>query len=320
MIISIDDFKQILTSEFTVNLTDDIVDIITDLTLRVSAPNYIKTPTFSSDKMRHKEDMPRKKKKYTPKHDNNTNSNSQSNIVFKIIAREEKSGPNKNIECLRSFLNRITKNSYNSVLPKIMEELDEIFSHELTDDDIHTLHTHIFNIVSNNRIYSEMYANIYVPIVDKHPALCDIFWEKYYLIKELFNNFEYVDGNDDYERFCQINKSNEHRRSIACFLINLYKKGFIEVNLLTEIITDLTNNITETILLEGKDNEVNEMCELVSLLYIKKLYTEPIIVNNTPLNKLIASFAQTKNNLHPSLKNKSIFKFMDIAEREKIKI
>lgn len=301
-----------MKKDFNLNLSEEIIDYITDLTIKVSAPNYIKTPTFSQDKYNKQRDDNKKRKK----HMNLSNKNSQ--ITFKLTEKKETSSYDKNIDTLRSYLNRITDKTYNNLLPKINEELDMIFTNALSDDEILKIHYTIFNVIAHNKIYSKLYTTLYINIINKFDALNKTFWDKIPEIRELFRHFYYVDSAVNYDKFCKMNKENEYRRNVALLLINLYKQGFINITIINDLITELITYVLNTIREINKENDVNEMCQLLSILYITDVYNQNLIIdtdNNIYLNETIITLSNEKNKRFPSLQNKSIFVLMDIKEK-----
>ena len=101
-------------------------------------------------------------------------------------------------------------------------------------DELFKIGTTIFEIASNNKFYSKIYANLYSDLSSKFEFIKDQYLQNLKRFTELFNNIEYVDSNVNYDRFCEINKINEKRKSLAAFYINLMYCGVISKD---EIIT-----------------------------------------------------------------------------------
>ena len=87
--------------------------------------------------------------------------------------------------------------------------------------DLGGIGENIFDIASSNRFYSKIYANLYSDLSSKFEFIKDQYLQNLKRFTELFNNIEYVDSNVNYDRFCEINKINEKRKSLAAFYINL---------------------------------------------------------------------------------------------------
>ena len=131
---------------------------------------------------------------------------------------------------------------------------------------------------------------------------------------ELFNNIEYVDSNVNYDRFCEINKINEKRKSLAAFYINLMYCGVISKDEIITITRNLLAKVYDYISLENKKNEVEELTETIAILYKKDLYDENYIIEGFTINEIVKKIANSKVKDYKSLSNKALFKFMDLID------
>ena len=89
---------------------------------------------------------------------------------------------------------------------------------------------------------------------------------------DLFNNIEYVDPNINYDKFCEINKINEKRKSLAAFYLNLMTNGVITKTQIMEITRNLLAQLYNFISQDDKKNEVDELSETVAILYKKDFF------------------------------------------------
>jgi hypothetical protein len=58
---------------------------------------------------------------------------------------------------------------------KIIEILDKLIAENITADDMSRFSSIIFEIASNNRFYSKMYAELYSDLSSKYEMLMDTF-------------------------------------------------------------------------------------------------------------------------------------------------
>ena len=133
----------------------------------------------------------------------------------------------------------------------------------------------------------------------------------------MFNNIEYVDSKENYERFCEINKINEKRKSLAAFYLNLMNCGVISKHEILEITRNLLSKVYEFIPIENKKNEVEELTETVAILYRKDLYDEEPdyeLIDGLTISQVIHKIANSKVKDYKSLSNKALFKFMDLID------
>jgi hypothetical protein len=136
---------------------------------------------------------------------------------------------------------------------------------------------------------------------------------------DLFNNIEYVDPAVNYDQFCKINKTNEKRKALASFYLNLMINGIIPKSQIMQITRNLLSQIYSFISQDDKKNEVDELTETVAILYKKELYEDDKgdnyeQIEGFTIGEIIEGIAKSKVKDYKSLTNKALFKFMDLIE------
>ena len=133
---------------------------------------------------------------------------------------------------------------------------------------------------------------------------------------DLFNNIEYVEPNENYDKFCEINKINEKRKSLASFYLNLMLNGIISKSQIITITRNLLNNVYNFISIDNKKNQVDELTETISILYQKNLYkgNDYEKIDGYSINEIIEKIAKSNIKDYKSLTNKTLFKFMDLID------
>ena len=91
------------------------------------------------------------------------------------------------------------------------------------------------------------------------------------------------------------------------------KNNVISREKVMNLLSQLLSQVQEFILLENKRNEVDELTENIALLFKSDLVAE-ITINGISFLSIIQTLAKSKTKTHPSLSNKSIFKYMDLCE------
>ena len=134
---------------------------------------------------------------------------------------------------------------------------------------------------------------------------------------ELFITIEYINPEENYDKFCKINKDNEKRRSLSVFFINLMKNEIINKDKIVQLLKTLLLQISEFIIIPNKKNEVDELIENVALLYQKNLFDcdskdDNLLINSMSITEFISKLAHSKLQKDMSLTNKTIFKCMDL--------
>ena len=224
-IYTIKDFEAIAWTEKNINpLPDETIQLINSLTEQVGSPNYIKTPSFTNgDK-----NFSKKKKK------NNESVNSedwQSIRSFKKTEITKKEGIQKDIDSIRLLINKLTDKTYEKIIEKLFESLDTMLENSEYDDKSFNLIGYaIFNMATNNKFNSGIYAKLCNELKNKYEFMSSIILHNIEEFMKLFENMVFVSPEDDYDKFCETNILNEKRRSMSLFLCNLYKNEVLTLD------------------------------------------------------------------------------------------
>ena len=291
---SIDNIEDIaFSSNTTYKLPPKVLEIIENLENKVGSPNYVKTPVF------------KKRRQY--------NDDNWNNIrAFKTtVIKEVNNKTEEIITNIRNILNKLTQETFENNKEQLLNILND---NELCNDDMLKVSELIFVIGSQNTFYSELYANLYKVLMEKYEIMHNVFERSFSNFMKLFDNIEYVDPKEDYDKFCIINKTNESRRALSKFFINLMNLDMINKNVILDIILNLQNMVFDFMNDKGKRNHIDEITENIFIFV-----TEGSIKLNTT-----QEFETIKNNVtkiqninkkeYPGITNKTIFKNMDIIE------
>jgi len=322
---TLDNITTILFAGFDYKLPDEVLENISNLALQVGSPDYVKTPVFQKRENPLKSEAPPKdtpgykKNKRSKGHEITNDDDWQPNRAFQPTKIEGKVGLDSQIDTVRAYLNKLTDKNYIDMRNKIIEILDKLIAENITADDMSRFSSIIFEIASNNRFYSKMYAELYSDLSSKYDMLIDTFETNFRTFTDLFNIIEYVDPATNYDRFCEINKTNEKRKSLASFYLNLMANGVIPKIQIIKIIRNLLAQIYTNITIEDKKNVVEELTETVGILYKKELCDEFTkdhyeLIDGHTISEAVKRIANSKVKDFKSLTNKSLFKFMDLIE------
>lgn len=322
---TLDNITTILFAGFDYKLPDEVLENISNLALQVGSPDYVKTPVFQKRENPLKSEVPTKdtpgykKNKRSKGHEITNDDDWQPNRAFQPTKIEGKVGLDSQIDTVRAYLNKLTDKNYIDMRNKIIEILDKLIAENITADDMSRFSSIIFEIASNNRFYSKMYAELYSDLSSKYEMLMDTFETNFRTFTDLFNIIEYVDPATNYDRFCEINKTNEKRKSLASFYLNLMANGVIPKIQIIKIIRNLLAQIYTNIAIEDKKNVVEELTETVGILYKKELCDEFTkddyeLIDGHTISEAVKRIANSKVKDFKSLTNKSLFKFMDLIE------
>lgn len=332
---TLQDFTNITFNGFDIKLPDETLAIITELAQQVGSPTYIRTPIFNkvensvTNKVNYDyqgqsqginsgdpNGSTFKKKKRGNKPIEVLNDEDWETIrTFQATVIEQKSGLEGQIDVIRSSLNKMSEKNYEVQTNNILEVLDELIEKNATQEDMLKVGNSIFEIASNNRFYSKLYADLYSELIKKYEIMQVIFENNFNTFLEIFNNIQHVNSEEDYNLFCKINKDNERRKSLSSFFVNLTLNEIIKKENLIDLTCHLLRQVIEYINVENKKSEVDEMIENIAILYNKNwIETSDNSINGEKFMDIVKRLAHSKSKKFPSLSNKSIFKFMDMIE------
>ena len=240
---TLEDFTNIMFQGFAFDFPPEVLKIISDLSLEVGSPNYVKTPTFTKRSEVSVDDVFHRKKQ------RNINTNAYTNAS---LEQPVKSTFETQLSVIRSHLNKLTDKNYKDISTKIIQLLDEIFLSNSLEEQLITLGNAMFEIASTNRFYSKVYAKLYAELIQKYQIMKDIFEKNFNGFMGLFSNIEYVDMEVDYETFCKNNKNNEKRKAVATFFVNLMENKVIEESAIIQLLRNLMVLVFTNIHIEKK--------------------------------------------------------------------
>lgn len=324
------DFSNITFNGFNFELPADTVNIISELTLQVGSPSYIKTPIFQKrnpgsinnleNNVREKEVNNKKKKNKNVEILNDEDW--EAIRTFQATKIEQKVGIDAQIDIIRLHINKMSDKNYIDMRNKIVEVIEKIIKENSeNNDEINRVSSIIFDIASTNRFYSKNYADLYSDLINNYESMKKVFEDNFNQFINLFNNIEYVEPNENYDKFCKINKDNEKRKALSSFFINLMKNNIISREKIIKIIENLLNQLIGYINENDKKNEVDEITENISILYCNDLFNKDnkeeefnINIGGLNISDTINKLAHSKTKDYKSLTNKSIFKYMDMID------
>ena len=311
---TLQDFINIAFDTFDFSLPNETLELINKLSREVGSPTYIKTPIFQKKEGKDVNMLNFKRKKTT--NAKGIEEDWDTIRSFQTTKLEQKVGLDVQIDLIRSYLNKMTDRNFMDIKNKIIELLDKLIEDGIEKEDITKIGENIFEIATNNRFYSKLYADLYSELIEKYEVMKTLFENSLNTYMEMFNNIEYVDATQDYDKFCKINKINENRKSVSTFFVNLMLNSIISKEIINNLTVSLFKQVYTLIYIDNKKNEVDELVENIAILYRKEIITlfNSEIVEGESLFELITKLAHSKSKNFASLSNKSIFKFIDLIE------
>lgn len=331
---TLNETNNILFQGFDFKLPEDTLKIISELALQVGSPDYVKTPVFQKRDNPMKVEpsydyygpgdnkapiLPFKKGKRNKAQEIVNEDDWDALRTFQTTKLEEKVGLESQIDAIRGLLNKISDKNYLDMRNKIIELIDKLVEENITIENMERLSSSIFEIASTNRFFSKLYADLYSDLSTKYDIMKTTFENKLTEFTGLFNTIEYVDAKVNYDQFCEINKTNEKRKSLAAFYLNLMYNGIIPQKTIMMITRSLLAQVYAFISEEDKKNEVDELTETIAILYKKEIYNDDggddyLPIDGFTISEVVAKIANSKVKDYKSLTNKTLFKFMDLID------
>ena len=320
---NLEDFNNIIFNGFDCNLPEETLGLISELAQQVGSPTYIRTPVFPKREINSIKNGGSSTDSFTKRKKKNKSTESLSDADWESIRtfqatkiERNTEGINADMDILRSWLNKMTEKNYADLLVKIVDVLNKLIESGTTDEDMMRVGNEIFNIASNNRFYSKIYADLYSELINKYDVLKRIFESSLKSFLGIFENIEKGNPDEDYDNFCRVNRDNERRKSLSSFFVNLTINGMISQEKLIELTINLLKKVQEYIVMENMKSEVDETVENIAILYNKEWFANATneVVDGLNFIEVIGKMAHSKVKSYSSLSNKSIFKFMDMID------
>jgi hypothetical protein len=325
---TLEKINEILYQGFEYKLPDETLGLISKIATEVGSPDYIKTPVFEKRENPMKAEQAVFTKEYSiggvnkkrrGKANEVVNDDWETHKSFQSTKLEEKTGIDSQIDNIRINLNKMSDKNYIDTRNKIIDIIDNLIEENITDEEMGRVSAIIFDIASTNRFYSKMYAELYADLSIKYATMRNTFEDNFKKFIDLFNIIEYVDPKVNYDKFCEINKSNEKRKSLASFYLNLMNNDVIDKSQIMVITRNLLEQIYRYISIDDKKNEVDELTETVAILYKKDIYNDDECdcydkIEGHTISEVIEKIAKSKVKDYKSLTNKALFKFMDLID------
>lgn len=317
------DFEKIMSDGFNHLLPLSVIEIIQKLSKNVGAPDYIKTPKFETRTQKKPEEQP------------------ESWIQVAKPIKSTKSKLEETIDAIKINLNKLTDKSFDTQAECVIKSIafmQSISTFDDMDKNMTMVGDLIYEIASSNLFYAKIYAKLFNELVHKFPFMIRTIQDSITKSShDLFPNFEYVDLEVNYDKFCDFNKSNEKRKAIVLFYIHLVKLSVIGITPIINMLTEIQTKMVDLITIKTNSKLVDEMSE-ISFILITNLYTyiknnshtihsnvliDPPSVTSTDIHKqsnsqiddcvlFITNISNNNTKTSPGLSNRSKFKHMDM--------
>ena len=324
---TLDEVSAIMFNGFTHALDTEVMATIQQLAEQVGAADYVRTPQFQKSG-----NAQRSRRKGRGGQDV---SDQDWEAIRRFQATEivRKEGVEAAIDKVRVYLNKITDATFETQKEKIFDEIQKLGASDIvemddseTADNLRRVSEALFVIASNNSFFSSLYADLYKDLVSRYGFLRGTLDERLDKLDSLFDGIEWCDPQQDYDRFCDVNKANDSRRALALFYVNLMKRELIPEERIAELTRDLQQRLLKEKDQADRTPVVEELSELIGVLVVNcwtpdKSWSAQRRVDWIARWRLhffmydnVCELASMKARDHIGLSNKTVFKHMDIRD------
>ena len=190
---NLNEFNRITFDGFDFKLPDETVNIISELSLQVGSPSYVKTPVFQKRENPLKTPQSNNinamglKKKRSKNLEVLKDDDWETLRTFQTTKIEQKVGLEAKFDTIRSYLNKLSDKSYLDLKNKILEMMETIICECSDGEEILRFGTSIFEIASTNRFYSKLYADLYAELISNFDIMREVFYNSFDTFLEIFN-------------------------------------------------------------------------------------------------------------------------------------
>lgn len=248
------------------------------------------------------------------------NENWNVGKTFKATPKIVKEGADKIITDIRMTLNKFTNKNYDAqcnIITQLIQDIIDI-DVESTEEQTYKISKIIFDIASSNKVLSVLYAKLYKHLINVFHGFKTNITDLLKNYKQSFDEIHYIDPNKDYDGYCRYTKTNDTRKAMTFFIINLMCNEVLDEKSILETILYLEEMILKYAEEVNRTNEVEEITENLFILITQSIsvlknteeWTEKIIPTIHHLSKLKKENSQK----YPSMSNRATFKYMDILD------
>ena len=298
--------KEIL--HFDTLLSKETIDTINRLAQHVGAPEYQKTPVFKREENFRR----RQPAKTTTVEDWENMRNFKTTVLVK-----SKDAIDKNIDEIRCILNKITSKNYPDMHKNVIDLLEKVLKEEPDEEELLKVGNSIFEIGSMNKFWSKLYAQLLKDIMSTFPIMKTIYDKNFNDFIKLFDEINYVKAEEDYDKFCLINKENEKRRALSSFFVHLMNRGLLKEEIVGNIIIKLVNMFEKKMHDSENKEIINELGENICIFM--KEGNENLQDNFNEVDKIntfMKFVSETSHKKYNGLTSKVVFKFIDLLETD----
>ena len=172
----------------------------------------------------------------------------------------------------------------------------------------------LFDIVKKTSDGHEIYVIVLKELIKCYPSFVSKIYDFIEIYKNSYDTIIDVDPNKQYDRYCELVKDNDYRRSNSKFVVNLTQRNLVNQDDIISMINNLFDKVLENI---DKDEKTVLIEEITENLFIFLIYTYKFLKSHEQWSKLIEKLnicSKLKAREHKSISSRIVFKYMDIQD------
>jgi hypothetical protein len=210
--------------------------------------------------------------------------------------------PTNPMDEIRKYMNKISDRTFEPLREKIVAEIQCIDEEsQLSVSEL------LFTIASGNAFYSKLYARLYKHLCETFEHINPPKTHDFVFAKAI----EYCNPNEDYDQYCDITKTNEERRALALFCVNLLNEDTIDEILVTTLLDDIQERFEEAMLTPETTPVADELSEI---RFITLTNVDFRLKEQAKYFQQVVDVTKMKQTPKNGLSSKTIFKHMDMLD------
>ena len=234
-------------------------------------------------------------------------------VDFKPTVLNEKTGVDKLLSKIKSSLNKLCFQNYETEKVVILELIESVKKDDETSHNDKILAIFI-DLACVNIIYANFYVKLLQEIFNKYSDLNETFI-KYDIIQKYtlsLDDIEYIDSEEDFNKYCLINKNNDRRKGLCSFIVELVNQQVYDEDnlyqLFQHLISMLQKNEDNKDFLHINDEIIDNISTLLTAGFdTMKEQSYYINIKDT--------IFEYKSKRILGISNRSTFKFMDMCDK-----
>jgi hypothetical protein len=300
---TIEDFSNIIFNGFSFKLPSNVAD-----TLKLMESSIV--PTEEVNKPQHASVSSTSAIRRKPKQIIGGGRSDDWNMVrlAKPVAKPVvKDSPDQVIKDIRIALNKFTNKNVDVQTETIVKLIRQV-----SEDNVSKMTDMVFDIVSSNGFYSEIYVGLYKHLISEFTFFADKLPNVLGKYKDSFNNIVPVDPNVDYDAYCVYTKRNDLRKSMTTFIVNLAKQSVLDTSDIIELISHLENLVLALAVDAAQTSAIEE---IVDNLYIIITESKSVLNDWSAANIFkISQLRKQDASKYCGITTRTSFKAMDILD------